>query len=380
MFALLGACLLAVTASTAPPASAAASGWSTPKRLTGDGCDASRTTTDAAGVTRGFVRCRIRTTADVLVYLQGGAGRWTTTLTPGRGVPLAVADDGARTRVLYVEPGRTPRLRMLTRTRGGSVAVRLVTTVGGPGQPSSTAQAFAGASLLAQEGRWLAVWGVTGQEFPYTSRLWQAGDLIAGASPRDTGMSGDRPSLAFSRTGVQVAHVADADGAVEIGAARAGTGWTSSRMMGSVAWKPAPAYVQGHRPALQYSGRTTRLVVFEEHFDFASPLYFERADGTSTWRGQHVVGAAFQHTDAHIAVHGSRVLVALTAKREPDLDGGWAMVAERRATGWSWAYYLDGTGTTAGGVEVQGLGASTAGSVLIMRHERAPSWLSARTG
>jgi hypothetical protein len=344
VFALLGACLLAVTASTAPPARAAASGWSTPKRLTGDGCDASSTTTDGAGVTRGFVRCRIRTTADVLVYLQGSAGRWITTLTPGRGVPLAVADDGARTRVLYVEPGRTPRLRMLTRTR-----------------------------------RWLAVWGVTGQEFPYTSRLWQAGDLIGGASPRDTGMSGDRPSLAFSRTGVQVAHVADSDGAIEIGAARAGTGWTSSRMMGSVAWKPAPAYVQGHRPALQYSGRTTRLVVFEEHFDFASPLYFERADGTSTWRGQHVVGAAFPHTDAHIAVHGSRVLVALTAKREPDLDGGWAMVAERRATGWSWAYYLDGTGTTAGGVEVQGLGASKAGGVLIMRHERAPSWLSART-
>lgn len=377
--ALLATVLLAGAAGAAPPASAAATGWSAPKRLTGDGCDQARTTTDAAGVTRGFVRCRVRGTADVLVHLQGSAGRWTTTVTPGRGTPLAVADDGARTRVLYAEPGATPRLRMLTRTRGGGIAVRLVTTTGGPGQPAAD-QRLAGASLLAQGGRWLAVWGVTGREFPYASRLWQAGDLIGGSSPRDTGLRGDEPSLAPARTGVQVAYVSDDDAAIEIGAARAGGAWTSSRVTGSVVPRPAPRYVQGQRPALQYSGRATRLVVMLEQFDFLSPYFYERADGSGTWRGRGVVGAAQQGTTAHIAAYGSRVLVALTAKRAPDEGTGWALVAERRGSTWTHAYYGDGSGASTGGVVVEGVGAGAAGGVLVMRSARAPSRLSARTG
>jgi hypothetical protein len=377
--ALLAAALIAGATVAAPPAGAAATGWSAPKRLTGDGCDVARTTTDAAGVTRGFARCRVRATADVLVYVQGSAGRWTTTVTTGRGVPLAVADDGARTRVLYAEPGSSPRLRMLTRTRGGSVSVRLVTTTGGAGQPAGD-QRLAGASLLAQGGRWLAVWGVTDRAFPYPSRLWQAGDLIGGASPRDTGLRGDEPSLAPARTGVQVAYVSDVDSAIEIGAARAGGGWTSARVGGSVVPRPAPSYVQGGRPTLQYSDRATRLVVMLEQFDFDSPYFYERADGSSTWRGRVVGGAAQQGTTAHIAAHGSRLLIALTAERAPDEGTGWALVAERRGSVWTRAYYGDGTSASAGGVIVEGVGAGATGGVLVMRHARIPSWLSARTG
>lgn len=247
---------------------------SPPRRLGSKDCGYLRTASSPDGLLRGFVSCSNR-----LTYVTGGPAGWTLAPTSVIGaVPVAVADDGGATYLLYRVVAEFPppvysewTIRLLKRDRAGVVHDQLVDDgVGG---------IYAGndGAMVAAGGRWWAVWTVVpGGNAPV---LYQARTMGTVQGSHDTGVVGRSPSMVLRGGTVTMAYERTCNlpsTAVAMVKASVTDGtWTAPQVV--------PGTCGAHSPALQLDGSVLRLAYYADPLsDSYRMVVKERTAGTWT--------------------------------------------------------------------------------------------------
>lgn len=193
----------AVIASAGPVASVEPFGPTALIPQAGRSCAARVVAADSAGTVRGLAACD-RTDQygqrqyDQLAYVELRNGRWTTSLLPRVGRPLAAAQDATGTYLLYEshDPAAGLGATLLKRSTTGQYTARRL-------GPQNTANA---ATVVARDGKWWAVWAVpgSGADGDRSHNLFEAGTLLGNTAARPLTNTTDNdfyPSLALRPAG-----------------------------------------------------------------------------------------------------------------------------------------------------------------------------------
>lgn len=165
--------------------------------------DAVGSAAGASGKVHGFAGYEYSGCGDRLYYFEGAGSTWTTRATSLFGDVVDVARDSTGTYLLYVinELAETPELAVAKRAPDGTTTrLAVVAPVNG------TAQGVRG-SIVARDGRWLAVWSQAGSTSG-DNDLYQFGTLYGTpgtTSPVAIGSGNDMaPTLAFAPDGATI--------------------------------------------------------------------------------------------------------------------------------------------------------------------------------
>lgn len=301
----------------------------------GRGCSARVIAADDQQVLRGLAACQ-RTDAygqtqyDRLAYVEFRNGRWSTTVLPRAGRPLAAAQDETGTYLLYDSHDSSPGLgaTLLKRSITGTYSVRRL-------GPQNGANA---GTVTARAGKWWAVWAVPGSgvDGDHSHNLFEAGTLLGNTAPRLLTNTTDNdfyPSLALRpAAGLVLAWDRITLGAQETVtndirvAVNTGRGWSSRSL------------------ATTSSDSTVDLTTDGRHV-FAFFLLDHRPVVASDESGvlrQHRFVTRSCAVSGAVAASGNNLIAVFS---QCTADGGSAIVAvERRAGTWSSSTLYSGPG------------------------------------
>ena len=279
----------------------------------------------SGGIARGFALCFNDIDTDPLAYVQGtGTKRFLKKTATTRTVNkmLDVADDGTATYLLYVSGGKAPQVRLLSRSRSGTVKDQLLR--------SSTADQ---GSVVAAKGKWWAAW--TAPDPGKLETLWQAHTMGTKTAAHQTLANDPGPiydpalSLLTSSTVAMVwssGYPAECP-TLEWGKSSGAKKWTRSSSLKSC----------GRAARILVTGKTWRVVWLQRRSDAKQHVVFAQRTGSAAWSKHsftHVNSGTHIWTPAlSLAASGTSAAVGWTANDSHGISH--AVAGIRRAGHWT---------------------------------------------